>query len=75
MTLAIITLTLGYFVFKFQEILEGSDKTINYNSIQSYYGADKGLNLYESNHSIALSVTGAGDGTTKYDPRYVKMIA
>ena len=45
MTLAIITLTLGYFVIKFQEILEGSDKTINYNTIQSYYGADKGLNL------------------------------
>ena len=33
MTLTIITLTLGYFVIKFQEILEGSDKTVNYNTI------------------------------------------
>ena len=53
----------------------GSNPTINYNVLQNYYGAEKGLNLFESNHSFAVSVIGEKDKLTKYDPRYVRMIA
>ena len=55
--------------------MAGSNPTINYNVFQNYYGPDKGLNLYEANHSIAISVKGIHDDMPKYDPRYVRMIA
>ena len=74
-TAAIIVLTLSYFVIRFEELVAGTDPTINYNVVQSYYGAEKGLNLYESNERLAISVIGANDNKTKYDPRYVRMIA
>ena len=31
--------------------------------------------MSKSGQSIAVSVTGASDGQTKYDPKYVRMIA
>ena len=55
--------------------MAGTDPTINNNIVHSYYGAEKGLNLYEANQHLAISVIGANDNMTKYDPRYVRMIA
>ena len=55
--------------------MAGSNPTINYNVLQNYYGPEKGLNLYESNHSFAVSVIGKNDNMPKYDPSYVRMIA
>ena len=55
--------------------MSGSNPTINYNVYQNYYDAEKGLNLYDSNHSFAVSVIAPYDGKPKYDPRYVRMIA
>ena len=43
--------------------------------MHSYYAENEGLNLFQANQSIAISVKGANDGETKYDPRYVRMIA
>ena len=42
--------------------------------MNSYYGEEEGLNLFEAKQSIAISVIGASDGMTKYDPKYVRMI-
>ena len=75
LTAAIMTLTLGYFIMRLQALSAGSDPTINNNIVHNYFGANKGLNLYEANHSFAISVTGYNDNLTKYDPRYVRMIA
>ena len=52
----------------------GTDPNINNNVVHNYYGADKGLNLYDSNHRIAISIIGK-DNKPKFDPRYVKLIA
>ena len=46
MTTAIITLTLGYFIVKLQDLMAGSDAQINYNVIHSYYAEEEGLNLF-----------------------------
>ena len=75
MTAATFALTLGYFVVGLQALIAGSDPTINYSILYNYYGNDQGLNLFEANHSFAISVTGYNDNLTKYDPRYVRMIA
>ena len=40
LTMATIVLTLGYFVIKLQDLRTGSDKTINYNKVNSYYGEE-----------------------------------
>ena len=48
LTAAIITLTLGYFIIKLQDLMEGTDKTVNYNVMHSYYD-NEGLNLYQAN--------------------------
>lgn len=75
MTIAIISLTLGYFIIKLQELMAGSDQTINYNIMHGYYDEREGLNLFESNHKMAVAVVDAGNRKTKYDPRYVRMTA
>ena len=53
----------------------GANPTINYNVFQNFYGPEKGLNLYETNNSFAISVIGMHDSMPKFDPRYVKMVA
>ena len=55
--------------------MAGSNPAISYNVSQNYYGPEKGINLYESNHSFAISVRGRHDNMPKYDPRYFRMIA
>ena len=52
----------------------GTDPIINNSIVHNYYGADKGLNFFNSNHRIAISIIG-NDKIPKYDPRYVKTIA
>ena len=52
----------------------GTDPNINNNVVHNYYDAEKGLNLYDSNHHIAISVIG-NDNIPKFDPRYVRLIA
>ena len=49
LTTAIITLTLGYFIIKLQDLMAGTDKTINYNVMHSYYADHEGLNLFQAN--------------------------
>ena len=49
MTTAIITLTLGYFVIKFQDLMAGTDQIVNYNVLHSYYSGKEGLNLFDAN--------------------------
>ena len=49
MTTAIMTLTLGYFVIKLQDLMAGTDKTIYYNVMHDYYADQEGLNLFETN--------------------------
>ena len=73
-TAIIMLLTLGYFLLGFQELVAGDDPVINNNTVHNYYSAEKGLNLYDSNHSIAISVVGNGN-IPKYDKRYVRLIA
>ena len=46
MTTAIVILTLGYFIVKLQELMAGSDQTINYNVMHGYYDEQEGLNLF-----------------------------
>ena len=75
LTVTIMIITLGYFVSSLQGLAAGSNPTINYNLLQNYYGPEKGLNLYESNHSFAVSVISNDDDKPKYDPRYVTMVA
>ena len=75
LTAVIITLVLSYFVVRFRGLIAGFDPTINYNSVNSYYGPEQGLNLFEANHRFAISVLGASDGKTKYDSRYVRLFA
>ena len=43
--------------------------------LDNLYGADKGINMSKAGQSIAVSVIGASDGETKYDSKYVRMIA
>ena len=52
----------------------GADPIINNNIVHYYYSAEKGLNLYDSNHRIAISIVGNGN-IPKYDKRYVRLIA
>ena len=40
MTAAIIIVALGYFIIKLQDLHTGQDKTINYNILDGYYGAE-----------------------------------
>ena len=75
MTAVIIMIALGYFVIKLQYLHSGSDKTINYNLLDGQYGAEKGMNMSKAGQIIAVSVIGASDGQTKYDSKYVRMIA
>ena len=55
-------------------MIAGTDPNINDNTVHNYYGAEKGLNLYDSNHPIAISIIG-NDRIPKYDQRYVRAIA
>ena len=75
MTAATMALTLGYFVVGLQALIAGSDPTINYSILYNYYGTDQGLNLYETNHSFAISVKGINDMEKKFDSRYVRIVA
>ena len=34
-----------------------------------------GLNFFDANQTIAISILSADDGLTRYDPKYVRMIA
>ena len=43
--------------------------------MKNYYAGEQGLNLNETNFMFAISVVGMLDEVTKYDPRYVKMMA
>ena len=54
--------------------MAGYDQTINYHVLHNHY-EEEGLNLLEANQNIAISVVGDYDGLTKYDPKYVRMIA
>ena len=54
--------------------MAGYDQTINYHVLHNEYG-EEGLNLLETNQNIAISVVSDYDGMTKYDPKYVRMIA
>ena len=54
--------------------MAGTDPIINNNIVHNYYSADKGLNLHDSNHRIAISIIG-NDKVPKYDSRYVRLIA
>ena len=49
LTVAMIVLTIGYFLIKLKDLRNGSDKLINYNVMNSYYGEDEGLNLFKAN--------------------------
>ena len=42
--------------------------------MNSFYGEEEGLSLIKGNQTIAVAVLGAFDGTTKYDPKYVRVI-
>ena len=75
MTAATFALTLGYFVVGLQALIAGSDPTINYSVLYNYYGNDQGLNLFDANHSFAISVKGIDDMENKFDPRYVRIVA
>ena len=55
-------------------MIAGANPIINNNTKHNYYGAEKGLNFYESNHRVAISIIG-NDKVPKYDPRYVRLIA
>ena len=55
--------------------MAGVDKTVNYGNYYNFYGKNGGLNFFEANQSIAISVLAADDGLTRYDPKYVRMIA
>ena len=49
LTTAIVILTVSYFMIKLQDLRTGTDKFINYNVMNSYYGEEEGLNLFEAN--------------------------
>ena len=69
-----MVITLGYFVVRLQELVANTDPVINNTTVYNYYGAEKGLNLYDSNHQIAISIIG-NDKVPKHDPRYFRTIA
>ena len=75
LTSAILTITLGYFVKILQEQVSGSSQIITFNVFQSYYGPDKGFNMSENNQRIAIAILGNYDWLTKYDRKYVRLVA
>ena len=57
------------------DIIIKSTPLINQNIVYSYYGTEEvGLNLSESNKRLAIAIIG-GDGQTKYDSKYVRLVA
>ena len=71
-----MTVTLGYFIIKFQALIHGLDPIINKNDINDYYDADsEGVNLKANNLHFAISINEYFDGHSLLDPKYVRLVA
>ena len=56
-------------------MVEGSNPIINSSTIYNHYNFDSdGLSLNDANQKFAISIYG-DDWSTKYDPKYVRLLA
>ena len=79
MTLTILTVTLGYSITKFGDLMEGNNPNINLKTVPNYYGPTEGLNLAtDTNFRLAVGMRWADypeDVSLQYDPQAVRWLA
>ena len=69
-----MTVTLSYTIIQIHDLIHRSNPIVNKNNIKDFYSDVFALDLNKENQIFAFSVIGT-DGKTKYDPKYVRIMA
>ena len=70
----IMTITLGYTIMNFYDLILKTNPIVSQNSIKNYFGRDYVFELKDSNQIFAFAIVGT-DGKPKYDTRYFRIMA